>query len=81
MRQPSSIAKSKFWQSFGVVSLLPTLRLVTLNSDRGSTLFCAPLRGNNPEVPQGGFQQNFARREAKDEQKWTWAPAKSKETT
>jgi len=30
----------KFWQSFGVVSLLPALRVVTLNSSPGSTLFC-----------------------------------------
>jgi hypothetical protein len=40
MRQPSLIAKSEFWQSFGVVSLLHTLGLVSLNSDRGSTFFC-----------------------------------------
>jgi hypothetical protein len=71
VRQPSSIAKSEFWQTFGVVSLLGTLRLVTLNSDRGSTFFYALLRGNSPEVLQGGFQQNGP---ARKEQKWSWAP-------
>ena len=57
LRRSSSIAKSEFWQSFGVVSLLLSLRPFTLNSDRDSTLFGAQLRGNNRDVLQRGFQQ------------------------